>query len=129
MQKFYVNGDGVCLGSIADATEEPPEGWIEVPYGPENSDQVWQFPDGPYGPSRSAAVNLETEWRDGELTVIARQLEAIEEAAAAAEEGEDPPADLLPGTRNKWLSYRTKVSAWKETNTAFPFGDRPVRPA
>jgi len=130
MQKFYVDADGRPLDSIVDGAEDDvPPGYIEVPYGPpENADQIWQFPEGPYGPSRSAAAKAEVDWQESELAVISRQLQALEEADAAAEEGEPPPEGLLPGTRNRWLSYRTKVSAWKDANPAFPFGVRPARP-
>jgi hypothetical protein len=71
----------------------------------------------------------ENSWRDLEIAAIANQLMAIEEAEAAEEAGEEPPADLLPGTRTQWLSYRTKVRAWKEGNVNFPDETkRPVRP-
>lgn len=72
---------------------------------------------------------IENNWRVSEINVISNQLMAIEEAEAAAEEGIDPPADLKPGTRNQWLSYRTKVRAWKDGNVNFPdMTQRPIRP-
>lgn len=72
---------------------------------------------------------IENEWRNSEINVIANQLMAIEEADAAIEEGLEPPSDLLFGTRNQWLSYRTKVRAWKEGNVDFPDkSKRPTRP-
>lgn len=131
--KFYVSETGVYLGSVSSAPDTPdvyevPENWIEVPTAPVWADQIWLFPGWADSPIRLKAV--EDAWRDAELVVIANQLLAIEEAAAAEEEGEEPPADLLPGTRNQWLSYRTKVRAWKTGNTDFPdMTKRPVRPA
>jgi len=80
-------------------------------------------------PSHEQLVAIENTWRENEILAIGNQLLAIEEAEAAAEEGEDPPADLLPGTRNQWLAYRTKVRAWKESNLVFPNSlFRPARP-
>lgn len=67
----------------------------------------------------------ESAWRVTELPVVARQLEAIEEADADV-----PPADLLPGTRKQWLKYRGQVSNWTDTNAEFPdITKRPTRPA
>lgn len=67
---------------------------------------------------------IENEWRTNELSVIARQLEAIEE-----DEADETPPDLLIGTRKQWLSYRGKVSNWKEGVGPFPDAEhRPVRP-
>lgn len=69
-------------------------------------------------------VEKETTWRIGELVVVARQLEAIEE-----DEADETPPDLLPGTRKQWLKYRGLVSNWKEGAEAFPDqGHRPIRP-
>lgn len=83
----------------------------------------------PYVPTHEELVARENQWREVELVTIANQLLAIEEAEAAAEEGEPPPPDLLPGTRNQWLAYRTKVRAWKESNLVFPNSlFRPERP-
>lgn len=68
---------------------------------------------------------IENDWRVAELIVISRQLEAIEEA-----EADEPPPDLLPGTRKQWLKYRGQVSTWKEGTALFPdVSSRPVRPA
>lgn len=78
---------------------------------------------------RARLVTIENAWRDKEINVIANQLMAIEEAESALEEGLDPPDDLMSGTRSQWLSYRTKVRAWKEGNVDFPDANkRPVRP-
>lgn len=71
-------------------------------------------------PTQEELVARENQWREVELVTIANQLLAVEEAEAAAEEGEDPPPDLLHGTRNQWLSYRTKVRSWSEGNPEFP---------
>jgi len=66
----------------------------------------------------------EETWRAAELAVIARQLEALEE-----EEADEPPSDLLPGTRKQWLKYRGLVSNWKVGAEGFPdLANRPVRP-
>lgn len=66
----------------------------------------------------------EAAWRTAELPVIARQLDAIEEADADV-----PPVDLLPGTRKQWLKYRGQVSNWNETNPDFPDSSkRPIAP-
>lgn len=40
-QKFYVDGNGNFICSTVDAIDPPEEGWIEVPYGPKDSKQVW----------------------------------------------------------------------------------------
>lgn len=73
---------------------------------------------------RAEKVIVEDAWRNAEISFIANQLMAIEEAEA----GEEVP-DLLPGTRAQWLSYRTKVRAWKEGGLYFPDSAyRPVRP-
>ena len=74
---------------------------------------------------RAEKAIVEDLWRNSEISVIANQLMAIEEAEAS---GEEVP-DLLPGTRTQWLSYRTKVRAWKEGNIDFPDSTRrPLRP-
>lgn len=131
-QKFYITADGVFQGSVSSPPDnwdfyDVPETWIEVPTCPEYSDQLWLFPG--WGPSPSQLRAVEDAWRETQLVIIANQLLAIEEAEAAAEEGEDPPEDLLPGTRNQWLSYRTKVRAWKVGNVNFPNSAlRPVQP-
>jgi hypothetical protein len=67
----------------------------------------------------------ENLWRIGELSVIARQLEAIEE-----DEADETPPDLLLGTKKQWLKYRGQVSNWKEGVAPFPdLAQRPIRPA
>lgn len=70
---------------------------------------------------RAQKVLNEDAWRVSEISLIANQLMAIEESEA----GGDVP-DLLPGTRSQWLSYRTKVRAWKEGHVDFP--DETKRP-
>lgn len=70
-------------------------------------------------------ASREIGWRDAELPVIARQLQAIEE-----DEVDETPPDLLPGTRKQWLRYRGQVSNWKEGIEPFPdLARRPIRPA
>ena len=70
------------------------------------------------------SITAENAWRDQEIEVISNQLMALEEQEAT---GED--AGALPGTRVQWLSYRTKVRAWKEGAENFPdLSHRPSRP-
>ena len=69
-------------------------------------------------------ASIETAWRAGELLVVARQIEAIEE-----DEADETPPDLLLGTRKQWLKYRGQVSNWNEVAELFPeSGGRPARP-
>jgi hypothetical protein len=66
----------------------------------------------------------ENAWREQEIGSIADQLIALEESEAIGE-----VAGALPGTRLQWLSYRTKVRAWKEGAEGFPeAAHRPARP-
>lgn len=70
------------------------------------------------------SVTVENAWREQEIGVVANQLMALEEQDAT---GED--AGALLGTRLQWLSYRTKVRAWKEGAEYFPESShRPARP-
>ena len=70
-------------------------------------------------------ASTENTWRTEESVLIARQLDAIEEADADV-----PPSDLLTGSRQQWLKYRGQVSNWKEGVQGFPdSAARPVRPA
>lgn len=70
-------------------------------------------------------ASVESAWRATELQVIARQIEALEEADADVS-----PPDLLPGTKQQWLRFRGQVNNWKEGAENFPEQDqRPVRPA
>ncbi|MBA6068593.1 hypothetical protein [Pseudomonas mosselii] len=67
---------------------------------------------------------IESSWRATELSVIAKQLDALEEA----EYGE-PPVDLLPGTRPQWLGYRGLIRNWQDGADGYPNADRrPTRP-
>ncbi|WP_375123605.1 hypothetical protein [Pseudomonas sp. LW8] len=76
---------------------------------------------------RAAEQKLESQeaervgavWRDEELSIIADQLMAIEESEAGVE-----VADLLPGSRFSWLSYRSAVRKWAGAVERKP--DRPV---
>lgn len=92
--------------------------WIEVPFGPEYWDQVWNFDTQTYGPSTFKATQAEDAWRDAELLFIGEQLLMIED--------DDPNA--LPGTSAQWRAYRVQVRAWKTGHVDFPFGTRPSRP-
>lgn len=70
-------------------------------------------------------ASVESSWRASELQVIARQIDALEEADADVS-----PPDLLPGTKQQWLRFRGQVNNWKEGAENFPEQDqRPVRPA
>ncbi|MGC3935994.1 hypothetical protein [Pseudomonas atacamensis] len=70
-------------------------------------------------------ASVESSWRASELQVIARQIDALEEADADVS-----PPDLLPGTKQQWLRFRGQVNNWKEGTENFPEQDqRPVRPA
>lgn len=130
--KFYVTADGVYQGSVSSPPGDwtfydVPADWIEVPDGPPYADQPWLFPG--WGPSPSLMIQTEDLWRVAELVVIADQLLALEEAESSIENGEPVPEDLLPGTRSQWLSFRTKVRAWKVGAVNFPNSAfRPVRP-
>lgn len=69
-------------------------------------------------------VASENLWVSAELSAVSRQLEAIEEA-----EAEEPPVDLLAGTKRQWLKYRGLVSNWKSGSPDFPDATkRPARP-
>lgn len=116
--KHYVDSAGKYLfGTNGDA----PDGSIEVP-PPEYADQVWQFPG--WGESPYFLKSREEEWRTATLSLISRQLEAIEE-----DEADETPPDLLPGARKQWLKYRGQVSNWNETIADFPDSTkRPVAP-
>ena len=62
---------------------------------------------------------IEEAWRATEILEINDQLMALEEGAEA-----------LPGTREQWLAYRTRVRNWKEGAEGFPEpANRPWRPA
>ena len=69
-------------------------------------------------------VSVEAEWQQAEIDVIANQLMALEEAEVTGEN-----TGALPGTRVKWLQYRTKVRNWKDGAEYFPdLEHRPSRP-
>lgn len=63
----------------------------------------------------------EGEWKAAEMVVVADQLMALEEVEGGSE---DVP--LLPGSRQQWLSYRTKVRTWGPGIAGFP--DKNLRP-
>lgn len=70
------------------------------------------------------SITAENVWRDQEIEVISNQLMALEEEEATSED-----TGALPGTRVQWLSYRTKVRAWKAGAEHFPDAShRPPRP-
>jgi len=63
-------------------------------------------------------ARIEDGWRAAEILEINDQLMALEEGAVA-----------LPGTREQWLAYRTRVRNWKEGAEGFPEpANRPRRP-
>lgn len=75
-------------------------------------------------PSKVRLASIEAVWREAEILIINNQLMAIEEAEAGIDE-----ADPLPGSRVEWLSYRSKVRAWKDGAANFPDSNsRPQRP-
>lgn len=70
------------------------------------------------------SITAENAWRDQEIDAIANQLMALEEQEATGEN-----SGALPGTRLQWLSFRTKVRAWKEGAEYFPDSSRrPTQP-
>lgn len=110
-----------------------------IPNDPDNRDyqaySAWlaegNVPDPEFNDAELAAQlyaknsAVENDWRIAELIIISRQLEAIEE-----DEADEPPSDLLPGTRKQWLKYRGQVSTWKEGFAGFPsLSSRPVSPS
>jgi hypothetical protein len=114
---------------------ECPEGWIVMdsqrPINDDSADYTAQS-DGAWAISEETRLAKlaaqESIWRAGELIVIGRQLEAIEEAEVA--DPGDEPVDLLPGTRKQWLKHRGLVSNWVEGATGYPQeASRPVRPS
>ncbi|WP_374979001.1 hypothetical protein PSGK_18810 [Pseudomonas solani] len=119
VQKWWVNEEGVYMISTVGGESEIDASWIEVPFGPDYWDQVWDFEIEAYGPSTFSATQTEDAWRDAELATIAEQLLMLED--------EDPNA--LPGTAAQWRAYRIQVRAWKTGNADFPFGARPTPPA
>jgi|SRR5215217_70534 len=115
---FYVDPEGKYLGQyVLTAEQDLPEGAVQVPYAPEVGDQIWQFPEGPYGPSLSAAVTRENAWREAELASVPDQIAMIED---------DDPAAV--GTVEQWRTYRKALRLWVEGGPGFPFGTRPARP-
>lgn len=120
VQRWFVDATGKVTESWVDADPETPlpEGWVEVPYGPPlHADQVWSFPDGPYGPSLFVTSGEENAWREAELAGVPDQIAMIED---------DDPAAVA--TVQQWRDYRKALRLWADTNPAFPFGTRPVRP-
>ena len=114
---------------------ECPDGWIVMnsqrPEGDQWADYTAQ-PDGSWAISEETLLAKlaaeESVWRVAELLVIARQLEALEEAEVA--DPGDEPVDLLPGTRKQWLKYRSLASNWVEGALGYPHEvSRPVRPS
>lgn len=112
-----------------------PEGWIVMdaqrPEGDQWADYTAQV-GGIWAISEETLLAKiaaqESVWRNTELLVIARQLEAIEEDEVA--DPGDEPVDLLPGTRKQWLKYRSLASNWGEGSVGYPYQvNRPVRPS
>lgn len=118
-QRWWVTAEGAYIMSTSGPDSEIGTSWVEVPFGPEYWDQVWNFETESYGQSTFKATQTEDAWRDAELASIAEQLLMLED--------EDPNA--LPGTAAQWRAYRIEVRAWKTGNADFPFGARPTSPA
>lgn len=124
MMKYFKNSDGQVYAYEADGSQDD---WILPGLVPMTDEEVDLHLNPPPTDEqiRFAAVAVEESWQKAELVAISNQLMAIEEAEA----GEDVP-DLLPGTRAQWLSYRTKIRAWKEGHVDFPDQTkRPIRPS
>ncbi len=118
---YYILPNGTHLGYF---NYVPSDDAIQVP-NPAAVDQVWDFGARIWGSSRMLLAQIEDVWREEQIVIINRQLEALEEA-----EADVPPDDLLPGSRTQWLSYRGKVRAWKEGHPEFPdLAKRPTRPS
>ncbi|MCV4291003.1 hypothetical protein OH708_24100 [Pseudomonas capsici] len=117
--RYYIDANGKYIGG----TDGLALSEYEVAFPPEYFDQIW---DGSaWGESIYWLTQIENAWRESEIFVIVRQLEALEEEEAGV-----PPDDILPGTRTQWLAYRGKVRAWKEGFQGFPHQvNRPLRPA
>lgn len=123
--KYYINdATGAVYLYQSDGSQDE---YILPELRPMTPEEIAVYLDPPL--SQDQRVFIENQWREVELVTIANQLLSIEEAEAAEEEGEPAPPDLLHGTRNQWLSYRTKVRSWREGNPEFP-GTllRPERP-
>lgn len=118
---YVVDKKGKYLGAFGEGVSQPAD-CIEVAEPPESADQPWLFPG--WGPSPARARRAEESWRDVELSIIAGQLQALEEAEAGV-----PPEDLLPGARSGWLKYRGLVRNWVDGQDGYPsVSQRPVRP-
>lgn len=104
---------------------ECPDGWTRMvaprPDG-DNSTDYTAEPDGTWVISaetlKAKASIIEIEWQTGEMSAIANQLLALEEEAD----------DALPGTRRQWLTYRTSVRLWHESQDFPDIARRPIRP-
>lgn len=119
---YVVDKKGKYIGAFGEGVPLPTD-CIEVAEPPESADQLWLFPG--WGPSPARALRAEESWRDGELSIIAGQLQALEESDAGV-----PPEDLLPGSRSGWLKYRGFVRNWTDEKEGYPSADqRPKRPA
>lgn len=117
-----------------------PDGWIVMQYQRPIGDGLYESndftaqADGTWAVTaetlRAKAVVVEDAWRETQVPIILRQLEAIEENESADGDPELIPKDLKPGTAKQWLAYRTKVRAWKEGNVDFPdIAKRPTQPS
>ena len=88
----------------------------------DNSTDYTAEPDGTWVISaetlKAKASIIEIEWQTGEMSAIANQLLALEEEAD----------DALPGTRRQWLTYRTSVRLWHESQDFPDIARRPIRP-
>jgi len=125
----------IVSSNVQQVGGECPDGWIVMqsqrPNDAASADYTAQ-PDGSWTISEETLLAKlaaqESVWRVAELLVIARQLEALEEAEVA--DPGDEPVDLLPGTRKQWLKYRSLASNWVEGALGYPHEvSRPVRPS
>lgn len=112
--RYYVSESGAYLG----ATDGDPLSEFEVMVAPFSSDQTWMFPG--WSESPSWAKMREDQWREEQMSRIAKQLLMIED--------ENPKAE--PGTARQWRQYRISVMDWVEgENPDFPDETkRPVAP-
>lgn len=132
---MMINTYAIIGHNLQQVGGECPEGWIVMdsqrPEGDQWEDYTAQS-NGIWAVSEETLlaklVAQESVWRASELLVIARQLEAIEEAEVA--DPGDEPVDLLPGTRKQWLKHRSLASNWSEGAAGYPYQiSRPVRPS
>ncbi|MGY2183272.1 hypothetical protein [Pseudomonas agarici] len=103
-----------------------PPGYIEMQYTRPDGVDTLDYTAQPGGtwiitPETISAKlkSVEFYWQTEEMSLIENQLLAIEEGAV----------DAMPGTRQEWLQYRTKVRLWHESADFPDSTKRPNRPA